>query len=62
MQACQQLWSAYQAGGRDALVDSRQRTMFDIVAEWIRSGDPKAQGMQVASDEQRTQYVFDTGT
>ncbi len=60
MRACQQLWSAYQAGGRDALADPRQRTMFDVVSEWIRSGDPRAQGIQVAADERRIQYIFDT--
>lgn len=59
MLACQQLWSAYQGGGREALVDEKERGVFETVAEWRRTGDPRADGVHVAGDERRVQYNFD---
>ena len=55
-----QIWCAYQAGGHEGLTDSKDRSFFDLVARWVREGDPRVKALHVAVDEENTGYVFDS--
>ncbi|MEM7371013.1 MAG: hypothetical protein AAF587_20530 [Bacteroidota bacterium] len=57
-----QIWKAYRAGGAASMKQgSRGLSMFEKIAEWVRTGDPKAKAIHVAMD-QKVQHIEFTGT
>lgn len=56
-----QVWEAYMAGGAEAIANPTDRSLFEKIAAWKRAGDPKADALHIALD-QDTQDVWFSGT
>ncbi|HTR52822.1 MAG TPA: hypothetical protein VMJ10_19040, partial [Kofleriaceae bacterium] len=55
-------WSAYQAGGAEALAEERELGLFEKVQHWIATGDPRAKSLHVAMDQEQNHIRFDGTT
>ena len=53
-----QRMGAIVAGGIDGIGIRGERTLFDVIAQWVRDDDPRAQKISVSVDGQRRHIVF----